>query len=308
MSIPLELLEATESMAVGICTYGGPGKKKTLATHTLPPPILLYSFEQGTGSLMPWVRRSRREDGEWTNYSQEDRMKAYELLSREVITLPDGTLEFPTEPSPLIDVITYDNLSYESYDKFILELGNFDVREYNSLAMDSLQEFSVETQTYSKGSGGQYNPMELKLWGGAQERAAIVLRRMRNLRGRGVFVYLIGSEQIDKDYVTDPRSLKAGQSPEQPFAIKATVNVPGKLVEVVSHTIDILLHATTMNGRTTWVSKPMPLPSGNCSWEAKDRFGRLPVYCLPNFRSILAKLYGKDTAKEIYAHAAQIGG
>lgn len=293
--IPKTLLTLTESRAPGICVYGGPGRKKTHSAYTLPGPVLLLDFEGGSGSVMPWVARKRNSDqSNWTIVSQEERELAQAMTREEY----RGSIV--RKPGPIIDCIWFDTLRYESYHEFVSILGNLP-GPYNSIVLDSMKEFSFDTQTFSKGAGGVFEPMELKLWGGAQERAAIALRRLKNLRDSGVVIYLIGTELIDKDYVTDPRSLQPGQRPEQPFSVTATVDAPGKLVGVIVHVVDILLHARPLNNEITWVSDPEPLPAGNCSWEAKDRFKRLERFNAPNFHAMFAKLYGAETRDKIYA-------
>jgi hypothetical protein len=302
VGIPLELLKLTESRAWAGLTYGKPGLKKTNAAYTLPEPILFLDFEGGTNSITPWIRRRRRwNESNWTVYSQSDRESIIPLLTPEV------QKSIIRRPAPLIDLIWFDVLEAGSYEFFVQVLGNLDNSPYNSLVLDSLQEFSIDTQTFAKRLGGVHalDPMELKLWGGAQERAAIALRRMRNLRDRGIFIYLIGSENIDKDYVTDPRSLPRGASPEQPFSVSATVNLPGKLVGTVEHVVDAIFRARALNGDPVWVTFPEPLPGGSVSWAAKDRFGRLDRFIPPNFHKIFAKVYGEAGRDAIYASASE---
>lgn len=302
MSIPLPLLKLTDFRGVGTCVYGGPGMKKTLAVHTLPPPILAHDFEGGMGCLNPWIRRRKQSgDSTWTDVTQEDRESAFSLLRKE---LQEKTL---IKPSPRIDIISYDTMFSQSWNDFTIFTGNFQPASYCSVVVDSLQEFSFDTQTYSKslGSMSSTDPMHVKLWGGAQERAAIQLRVLKNFRDLGVFIYLIGSEQIDKDYVNDPREAKNSKDVETPYSVKATVNVPGKLTGVIPHLVDIMLHARPQNQEVVWVAKPEPLPAGNCSWEAKERWGRLPMYNLPDFRTICITLYGQENARAIYSQGGQ---
>lgn len=305
MSIPLPLLALTESQAVGIVTYGGPGLNKTLAIRTLPPPILMMDFEGGTGSLIPWTRRSKQAlDGSWVNYTQEQRAQAFSLL-------PDNFLEACkyTPPAPLIDIIHYNSLDAAQYSQFMQDVSNINKKYYSSIAIDPLQEFSVTTQSFSKGEGNEQNPMELKLWAGAQERAAIAIRVLRGIRKEGMFYYITGGENIDKDYAVDPRSkIGAGGAsgpPEQPYLIKGSIDVPGKLVGVVTHACDIMLRARIVNSKPTFVALQESLPGG-AWWECKDRFGRLPAFNPPNFKLILSAIYGKEGAKEIYAHGNNI--
>lgn len=144
-------------------------------------------------------------------------------------------------------------------------------------------------------------PMHVSLWSNAQERAKIQMRKVKNYRDQGVFVYFTCSETIDKDYVTDPRSASPGQVPEQPYSVKGTANVPGQLAPTVQHVCDIMAHTRAMNGQTIWVTKPEPLQAGSASWEAKDRTGRISNhYNDPNVRKILDQVYGQDIRKRIY--------
>jgi hypothetical protein len=213
------------------------------------------------------------------------------------------------KPAPLIDIITFDVLSQNlegktspAYDEMFKVIANFDFQQYNSIAIDPLVEFSQQNQTQSKlkSGGSAFDPIEVKWWGGAQERAAILLRRLRNYRDQGVFVYFTSSEFIDKDYGTDPRSANKGEKPEEPYCIKGTINVPGKLVREINHMVDIQCHARMMNGQPIWVTKEEPARGGSFNWEAKDRTGRIPeMYIQPNCRKIIEWVYGKEAWQAI---------
>lgn len=295
--IPQTLLTSTESRAPGICIYGGPGLKKTNAIHTLPAPIMLFDFEQGTGSILPWIRRKRAYDStEWITYTDEQRQAWFNLLTEKV------RREVKIRPAPLIDVVSYNVTEYESYTHFVGDLGSFNVKEYNSLAVDSLQELTADVQTFSRGQGGYDKLMNevAHSWIQAQERSQKALRRLRDYRDQGVFVYLTGSEDISKDYVRDPLSTKKGQAVQEPYNVRGTVNLPGKLAEALTHLPDILMHARMINGSICWVTKTEPIGGGDAFWDAKDRFGRLDEYISPSIRDIAVKLYGEETASAIY--------
>lgn len=295
MSIPLNLLALTEGRAPGMCVYGGPGLKKTYAIHSCPYPIQLHDFEGGTGPLLPWIRRRRDWDTEWEVITQTQRLALWELLPKEL------RQQATILPNPLIDVIHYDAFERESYNHFTVKLGNFDPSAYSTVAIDSLQEFSFEVQTFTKGGGAlALEPIaNAMLWGPIQERTAIALRRLRNFRNAGVFVYLTGSETIDKDYVTDPRNQAKGQK-EEPYNVKGTINLPGKMASTVPHLVDILAHARAINGEANFITKQEPLTGGAAHWEAKDRFGRLDMYMPPSVKQFFNKLYGDEVAKAIY--------
>lgn len=303
--ISSQLLKMTSGRALGFCIYGGPGMKKTLGVHTCPPPIELHELEGGDECLIPWTRRARRWDGEWENYSQEHRQQAHTMLTAEI---HDKNKEKGfIQPGPYIDIIRYDSLDYNTYNKLVENISNFSIEHYNTFALDSLQEFAQDTQTFSKGGGRSLEPMTVNLWGPAQERAAILLRKIRNYRDKGIFVYLVGSEQIDKDYVTDPRETKPGMRPEEPYSVKGTVALPGKLAGALTHLVDIMLHARPLQGQATWVSQPEPLPGGSAHWEAKDRTGRIgDKFVEPNIRKILDQVYGEEGRRTIYAASAQL--
>ena len=129
----------------------------------------------------------------------------------------------------------------------------------------------------------------------------MALRKLRNYRDAGVFVYLIGSEDIAKDYVDSPMSRKKDEPKQEPYSIKGTVNLPGRLAECLSHLPDILCHARLLNGEVTWITEPEPLPGGVAHWDAKDRFGRLDKYETGDVKKMCLKLYGAEIQKEIYA-------
>lgn len=307
MAISKSLLAATESRGVGIATYGGAGLKKTNFIHTLPPPILdLDIGEGGTSSLLPWIRR-RRESGEstWTEYTQAQRESWFNLLH------PDVKASVSIKPAPYIDIVHFDNMTYDAYNHLVQVVGNFDRSKYNSLAVDSLQELSVTTQTFSKGQGNSTLLMGdvPRAWFGAQERAAMALRNLRNIRDSGIFVYLIGGEDIAKDYVSNPLEKRpAGSSPPEPYSVRGTVNMPGQLAGALSHIPDILMHAKLFNGAIKWVTQPDMLPGGGAHWDAKDRFGRLDKYEDPNFRNMAKKIYGEGGQQAIYAAAKELLG
>ncbi len=301
--IPIELLALTNRQAPGFLVYGQAGLKKTFGSHTLPPPILFFDMgEGGTAPLMPWIRRTRKwDDTSWTLVSQEAREKASTL-----VTIPSEERSH-IPPAGLIDVIRFETFEPASWEHFVLVLGSFElVCRYSSIVVDSLQEMSVDVQTFTKGKDGinAYEPMVVKQWAPVQERTAIQLRRSRDYRNHGIFIYLIGSESIDKAYVTDPRSTNKGERIEQPYSTKGTVNVPGQMVNVIPHLVDVMLHARVMNGSVSWICAKESIAPG-CAWETKDRYGRLELYQQPNFYAICKQLYGPDGAKEIYKYATK---
>ncbi len=302
--IPLELLKLTESRAPGMAVYGGPGLKKTFAIHSCPYPIRLHDFDKGTAPLIPWIRRRRNWDQpSWTTLNQANRQAAWEMLPAEL------RQQATIRPNPLIDIISYDVFSAESYNHFIMLIGNLDP-QYNTEAVDSLQELSIEVQSFTKGLKVQDPMMKLVaalepienalLWGPIQERTAIALRRLRSYRDSGIFVYMTGSEVIDKDYVNDPRAKSKGSAPEEAYSIKGTINLPGKMASTVPHLVDILAHARSVNGSVKFVTQHEPLPGGAASWEAKDRFGRLDKYMEANVRAFFDQIYGESESAAIY--------
>lgn len=298
MAIPLELLILTEGRAPGIGVYGPPGMKKTNAIHTLPPPIRCFDIgEGGTASIIPWVRRKRDFDqADWTEYSDQLRQEAYNLLTPEI----QKTIKI--KPAPLIDVVHYDNTVFEAYDAFTADVANLDTKMYNSVALDSLQEFSALTQIKAKGKGSEFLLMnEVNFaWMGAQERAQMLLRKLRNYRDSGIFLYMTSGQDIDKEYVKSPLEKGKGGPPPEPYSIKGTISLPGKLAGILVHFPDILCHARMMTGRVGWVTKPEPIIGGDATWDAKDRFGRLDDYMNPNIREFCLKLYGEEVAVRIY--------
>lgn len=301
MAIPLELLKMTESRGLGISVYGGPGLKKTHQAHELPPPILHLDIgEGGTGSLLPWIRRKRNSDSQqWISYTQEEREQALAMVREDL------RKAVKVRPAPLIDLIHFDNSRYEAYDELAAVIANFDDNFYSSLCCDSLQEFSWTTQTRAKGAGGNDKMMnEVAFsWSGAQERAMMQLRRLRNLRDKGIFIYLVGSEDISKDYVRSPFEKKADRNAPAPeaYSIRGTVNMPGKLAEGLAHIPDLLFRVRLMNGEPIWVTQPEALPGGEAHWDAKDRYGRLNKHEFASFRNVFKKLYGEEIAGQIYA-------
>ena len=303
--IPKELLKDTLNRGLGICVYGGFGTRKTFGVHTCPYPILHMDNEGGAGSIVPWTRRSRRwDETKWVELSQAEREAAYERVSDENKQFVQAVTRI--KPGPLVDVVSFDTMNSESFSASKEFIANFDFGSYNTFAMDSVHEFASGAQTFTKVKGGSTNvdPMELKYWAQAQERTAIPIRCLRDFRDKGVFVYLTVTEEIHKDYVTDPRSAPKGQQPDQPYSVKGTVGLPGQLTSRVPHLFDMILHAKPMNGQITWVASPEALPGGSASWEAKDRFGRLPRYVNPSVRAICDYNYGEEGRKRIYASGA----
>lgn len=302
--IPTDFLTATEGHALGTVGYGGAGLWKTLVQHTLPGPVLNFDFEEGNVALMPWTRRRRNwNERGWIDVSQDFREKMYKMIDPKKMSVASNI-----KPSPIIDTIWYDNMQKNSYFQFVGDLGAFDVEKYNSLSLDSLAEFSFTVQTSSKDTGKEMDELKPNSWGTIQERTAIQLRRMRNYRNSGVFIYFTGQENIDKDYVVDPRSTAKGSAPAEPFAIKGTVSVPGKMVEAVQHITDLMFHHRMMNGFPAWVTMPEPIGAGSGAfWEAKDRTGRIKEqFVRPNFRTIFKDIYGEEDYGRIYNSAAQL--
>jgi hypothetical protein len=255
------------------------------------PPVLDHDFEGGTGSIAPWIRKHRKfHESKWTVVSQEEREFRASLLST-------STEPSKVRPRGLVDVIYYDCFNPDSYDHFIQQIGNTPT-DHNTVAIDSLQELSFDIQTFSKKQKGMApdDLMHVKVWGQVQERNAIALRRLRDYRLKGIFVYLIASEAIDKAYVTDPRSTpEGGGQTQEPYTTKGTINVPGQLTGTIPGLLDVLLRTRTQNGMVTLVRKQEPIGPG-VSWETKDRYGRLPDYLPPSFYTVCTHLYGKEGA------------
>lgn len=294
--IPLDLLRLTENRAVATLVYGPSGTKKTFGVHTLPPPICHFDFEGGNQSILPWVRSRVDWDGSnRIDYSDQDRENFMSMLK-------PGLNTSRIKPQPLIDITWFDPMNFDCYNVLVQRVVNFEKEKYNSFSCDSLQEFATETQTFSKGVGrSQLTMNESGAWGNAQERAGMLLRYMRSLRNQGVFIYFTCSEQIDKDYVVDPRN-QSKNAKEEPFIVKGTANVPGKMTSFVQHVTDFMFHTRTLMGNIVWVSKPEPVGGGMAMWEVKDNFGRLKQdYNEPNMRLILDQVYGEETRKKIYA-------
>lgn len=308
MAIPQHLLSLTNKQALGTVGYGGGGLWKSLVKHTLPGPILDFDFEGGNVALIPWLRRQRKwNQKEWTEVTQQEREAAYNLLPRD----DKGVIQASTaiRPQPLIDTIWYDNMNRLSYFEFVGDLGSFDTVKYNSLCLDSLAEFSFDVVTSTKPEKGENLAYAEggTPWNQIQERTAIQLRRMRNYRDAGVFIYMTGTEQIDKDYVRDPRSKQKGESAPEAFSVKGTVNVPGKMVAAVNHVTDLMFHHRMMNGQPVWVTFSEPLAGGDANWEAKDRTGRIKEkFVRPNFRTIFKDIYGEETRDAIYNSAKEL--
>lgn len=309
MAIPIELLRLTDSRAVGICPYGSHGVLKTNAIHTLIPPILSCDFEGGSSSIMPWIRRRRNWDSrEWVEYSQEERERVYEMGfgTVEKAQRPYTAGYTGIKPAPYIDVISFDPMEPKAYLKFYEEILSLDTTFYNSVAIDPLFELSTLVQSFTKGLewGAEKvdEPMQINLWAGVQERTKIALRRLRSYRDKGVFIYLTCSEDIEKDYVKDPRELKKGEKQEA-YAVRGTVNLPGKLIKDFQHLIDILFHAKMANGSPAWVIIPESLPAGGAYWEVKDRTGRIKSqggYHAANIKNLLGYIYGEETRDKMY--------
>lgn len=303
MSLPSQLLASTEGRALGTVVYGGAGLRKSLAKATLPYPILDNDFEGGNVAILPWTRRRRKwNEKSWTEVSQDDRERALDMIE-------PAKRAFPIKAAGLVDSIWYDNLNPASYTEYIAVIGNFEPSKYNSLVgADSLAELSFDIQTFSKGSENSLEPMKnALLWAPIQERTAIALRRVRNYRDAGVFTYFTGQELIDKDYITDPRSTQAGAKPPEPYSVKGTVDIPGKLVNVVQHTTDLMFHTRMLNGEPVWVTQSEAISGGVANWETKDRTGRIKdKYVRPNFRTLLLDIYGEEGRDAIYTSSKEL--
>ena len=294
--IPKELLLLTESRALGLLVYGAGGLRKTNSISTLPPPILMFDWEGGAVSVLPWIRRRREwDEGKWTVYPDDIRQKAFDMVGEGVI-----------KPSPYIDVISCDPMESDAYSHALEEISNLDLGAYNSVAIDPLYELSAGVQSFSKVQAGISVTDEIKgQWPGIQERTSILLRRLRSYRSSGIFIFLTCSEDVQKDYAKSQWEKRArGAPPPEPYSVKGTLHMPGKMPSSIQHLVDIQLRARTMSGSPIWVAKEEALPGGTAGREAKDRTGRLKdPYCPPNWRSILNQVYGEEGRKAIYAAA-----
>lgn len=304
MSIPLDLLASTNFEAPCFCVYGGPGLHKSHSTHTLPYPILVHLFEPGgSASYLPWIARQRQSgDREWMTLTQQQREKFATFVNVEKVAYPSQV-----KPAPLIDVITYDNTDWVSYQHFVENMGNLDYSYYNSVVIDSLQEWSFDTRTFTKGEknkGKLMNEIPFS-WVQAQERANMALRELASYKRKGVCVYLIGAETISKDYVKSPMEKGKGEQAQEPYSIKGTVDLPGQLASGLGHTPDILMHARLVNNKSIWMTEPEMLPGGAAWWDAKDRWGRLSKAVYPNFRTIFDQLVGGQEERKVIYGAAR---
>lgn len=301
--ISKQLLAATNFEAPLICVYGGPGLKKSHAIHSMVPRTLVFQFESGgSSSYLPWINRVRDSDSkEWQVFSQADRERFASM------TNPDKVEPSLIKPGPYVDVIMYDITKFETWATFKADLGNFDYKQYNGMAIDSLQEMSWDTRTHVRGARTETLMTDIPFsWVRAQELAQMALRQLGSFRRGGVFAYLIGAETIAKDYVKSPMEKKEkGEQNQEPYSIKGTVDLPGQLASSIGHGPDILMHARLMNNKPIWVTEPEMLTGGVAWWDGKDRYGRLPQLVYPNFRTILDKLYGEEGRKAIYASARE---
>jgi hypothetical protein len=243
-------------------------------------------------------------ESKWTELTNEDRLQAFARLT-------DVNKQYVQQvtrisPNPYVDIISFESMNAASFEVAKEVIANFDYKNYNTLALDSIHEFANSAQSFTKVQAGatEMDPMHVKYWAQAQERTAIPLRCLRDFRDKGVFIYLTSTEEIHKDYVTDPRSAPPGQAPDNPYSVKGTVGLPGQLTTRVPHLFDMILHAKPLNGQIVWVTSPEPLPGGSAYWEAKDRFGRLPQYISPSVRIICDHNYGEENRKKIYASGA----
>lgn len=297
--IPRDLLKATLGKAPSILTYGAAGLKKTNSIHTLPAPIRLFDVgEGGIASVAPWIRRRREwNETKWLEFDDADRQLAIDLLRQEI----RETVRI--KPAPYIDVVHYDNLDAEAWTTLVHDIGSFPFDQYNSLAADSLQELSVSTQSHAKGKGNEVSALMNDIpfsWVGAQERAAMALRSIRNFGDQGIVVYTTAGEDISKEYVKNP--MEKGNKGAEPFSVRGTVEAPGKLASAAPHLPDVIFHAKIVNAAIKWVCEPEPIVGGSGAWwDGKDRYGRLDKYCEPNFRTIFTQLYGKEGMEAIYA-------
>lgn len=302
MPVPLNLLELTNDRALGIMVYGGPGMRKTLGVASLPYPIRHYDVEGGDGPLLPWTRRTRRIDSStWKVVPQTTRELAIKLLNPKA---QKANAELRIPPAPLIDVIYVDPLEPAGYSKMVDDLTNSDFADYNSISIDPMQDFSRLVQSYSKQQKSHdINEPISGIWQGIQERTAIMLRRLRAQRLKGIFIYLTCSAQIDKDYVDNIMEKRPhGTPPPEPYSVKGTVNMPGKMTEEMQHLTDVMFHVEALNGSPAWYCTPKALPGGVAHWEAKDRLGRLgDLFYTGNMRIVLDQMYGEDIRKQIYA-------
>src|SRR5438477_10936813 len=100
--IARRLLAATGGRAPCICVYGPAGVKKTHAIATLPPPVAMSDFEGGSGSLLPWIERSKKfDETEWTPHTQAEREASFEALDEEV------RAQVTLKPRPYVSVTYY---------------------------------------------------------------------------------------------------------------------------------------------------------------------------------------------------------
>lgn len=299
MAIPINLLDFTDNQALGIVVYGGAGLRKSLAKHTLPGPVLDFDLEGGNVALMPWMRRKRKYNEKvWQEVTQEQRQKIHSLIPRDKQATGIA-------PQPIIDSVWYDNTAKDAYTQFSIDIANFDLDKYNSICIDSMNEFSASIQTFSKKDGQELNPVRTEEWPGIQERTAMQLRKLRNYRNSGVFIYLIGQETINHAYVRNPRTKQPGEPPQEPYATNGSISVPGKMIEAIQGVTDLMARARQVGPHPQFIFKKEPI-SGSIQWQAKDRTGRVSPQSPTNFREIFKEIYGQSGYEGIYTSASEL--
>jgi hypothetical protein len=159
--INAELLKDTLGRGLGIGIYGGFGTRKTFGIHTCPYPILDLDIEGGSGSIMPWTRRMRKwNESKWTELTNEDRLQAFARLT-------DVNKQYVQQvtrisPNPYVDIISFESMNAAAFEVAKEVIANFDYKNYNTLALDSIHEFANSAQSFTKVQAGatEMDPMQ----------------------------------------------------------------------------------------------------------------------------------------------------
>jgi len=107
------------------------------------------------------------------------------------------------------------------------------------------------------------------------ERLNILIRRMKNLRNKGVNVVFLAHEDLQKVFARGGMIAQRGQAPTEPIAVKGWPDFPGsRTPDEMCRAADNVFHVRYVNGKVTWVARREAIGGGGGTdyWEVKDRF------------------------------------
>lgn len=189
-----------------------------------------------------------------------------------VLSAESGLLSLSGTDIPYIQISSIEDLN-EAYAWLI---GSDEAAAFRTICLDSVSEIAEQVLSQEKGKTADGR----KAYGEMQERVTRLLRTFRDIPGKNVYF----SAKMEKNQNEDGLMLY------QP-------SLPGsKLSQNIGYFFDEEFVLTSVKNEDGTLLRVLQT-SGDTSYEAKDRSGRLAFYEAPDLGAIFSKISGGEDAK-----------